>query len=501
MISNKDIGKKYNYLTVLDVKKEKNKKYWLCKCSLCGTEKWIRSDSVISGKQKSCGCLKAWNFNDLSNKRFGKLTAIDVTYKQNGAYYWNCICDCGNKVVIRGTHLSAGDIISCGCYREERGSILSEVGRKAHIKKNIINDTNISIINRITPNSSNTSGVTGVIWDKSRNKWRASINFQNKNIFLGYFDEKEKAINARKIAEEKYFLPVIIQNNKRKLKEESTNKSRIDRSVIGQKFNKLTILDVKSELKITTSKSKRITYYFCECDCGNKKWIVADKVKSGRIKSCGCGEGGLVDLTGKKFGKLTVIKRDLTKKNHHVYWICKCECGGERSVRAEYLRNGTTLDCGCSVTKKLEGEKFNRLTVIDLAYKKGRTYYWNCICDCGNKTVVSSNALISGTTKSCGCLRIDNANQILKNAKKEFIVENTNLKLISRKTPSKANTSGYTGVLLVDDKWRAEISFKNKTYILGLFDEKEDAIKARQNAEEKFFNPILKKYGYLDLDE
>lgn len=49
------IGKKFWMLTVIDVKREKNKTYCLCECE-CGNTKWIRSDAIKSGKSTSCGC-------------------------------------------------------------------------------------------------------------------------------------------------------------------------------------------------------------------------------------------------------------------------------------------------------------------------------------------------------------------------------------------------------------------------------------------------------------
>lgn len=55
----------------------------------------------------------------------------------------------------------------------------------------------------------NTSGVTGVTWDKSRQKWLAQIVFKGEHKFLGRFGDKEDAIQARKEAEEKYFKPII----------------------------------------------------------------------------------------------------------------------------------------------------------------------------------------------------------------------------------------------------------------------------------------------------
>ena len=53
--------------------------------------------------------------------------------------------------------------------------------------------------------SHNTSGVSGVSWDKSRNKWEASIKINRKKIHLGRFENFNEAVNKRKEAEEVYF--------------------------------------------------------------------------------------------------------------------------------------------------------------------------------------------------------------------------------------------------------------------------------------------------------
>lgn len=55
----------------------------------------------------------------------------------------------------------------------------------------------------------------------------------------------------------------------------------------------------------------------------------------------------LIDLTGQKFGRLTVIKRFNNKNNRHTQWICKCECGNECIVNADNLKKGHTQSCGC----------------------------------------------------------------------------------------------------------------------------------------------------------
>lgn len=57
---------------------------------------------------------------DVSNKRFGKLIAIDY-FKKNGRTYWNCVCDCGNKKSVVVSQLTSGRSKSCGCLRKENG--------------------------------------------------------------------------------------------------------------------------------------------------------------------------------------------------------------------------------------------------------------------------------------------------------------------------------------------------------------------------------------------
>lgn len=68
---------------------------------------------------------------------------------------------------------------------------------------------------------------------------------------------------------------------------------------------------------------------------------------------------------------------------------------------------------------------------------------------------------------------------------------------------SKNNTSGVKGVGWDSSrgKWRAQITFKGKNYGLGSYSTKEEAIRARKEAEEKLFKPILEKYNYEKKDE
>lgn len=128
----------------------------------------------------------------------------------------------------------------------------------------------------------------------------------------------------------------------------------------------------------------------------------------------------LLDLTGQRFGNLTVLHRDETKPKGHgnpVYWICQCDCGNITSVSRSNLKNGGIKSCGCLAKKMLSqrglkdltGERFGRLMVLhrDETKPKGHGHkaYWICQCDCGNIKSIIGDHLRDGTTQSCGCLQ------------------------------------------------------------------------------------------------
>ena len=55
----------------------------------------------------------------------------------------------------------------------------------------------------------------------------------------------------------------------------------------------------------------------------------------------------MIDLTGRRFGKLVVIKKaDKKDRQKHLMWLCKCECGKEIIVVGYSLKNGNTKSCG-----------------------------------------------------------------------------------------------------------------------------------------------------------
>lgn len=119
------------------------------------------------------------------------------------------------------------------------------------------------------------------------------------------------------------------------------------------------------------------------------------------------------NLAGQRFGKLTVIRRVANDKQGHSQWECQCDCGNVHVVKAGYLKNGHTKSCGCWKQTTYNprivdrtGKRYGRLTVIRFAGTKDGKSWWECQCDCGNTIIVPQQSL-HGNTNSCGCLRKD----------------------------------------------------------------------------------------------
>lgn len=122
--------------------------------------------------------------------------------------------------------------------------------------------------------------------------------------------------------------------------------------------------------------------------------------------------GRKIDLTGKVFGKLTVVKEHPERTPQgSVQWVCQCECGNSTIVSGDNLRRNHTLSCGCLQKESAQarvinliGQRFGKLTVIERADTINRQLYWWCQCDCGKIIRVCGNSLKQGKTKTCGCV-------------------------------------------------------------------------------------------------
>ena len=139
---------------------------------------------------------------DLTGKIFHRLTVkrqAEDYISPTGRHLarWVCECSCDNKteIIVLGSKLKNGNTQSCGCLQKERADKKENLRKATHQQ----NSCNRSL------RKDNTSGVTGVYFDKTNNNWYASITIFGKHIKLGTFANKEDAIKARLNAEVKYF--------------------------------------------------------------------------------------------------------------------------------------------------------------------------------------------------------------------------------------------------------------------------------------------------------
>jgi hypothetical protein len=201
------IGNVFGRLTVVKKTDERvsGRIVWECRCE-CGKLHYATTSNLKRGTVKSCGCLQRDirvitgknSADDITNQKFGRLTAISPTTERKGTnIVWLCKCDCGNPEPVYATaiHLRSGGTRSCGCLRDEF--------LKAAIEKaGFMEGTCVSIIRSNKLSINNTSGVKGVTWDISYNKWLAQITFKGKHYHLGRYDDIVDAKKVRETAEE-----------------------------------------------------------------------------------------------------------------------------------------------------------------------------------------------------------------------------------------------------------------------------------------------------------
>lgn len=208
-------------------------------------------------------------FIDLTGDKYGKLTVLSRVPKTN-PIKWECLCECGNKTIVRGCNLRSGNTTSCGC-----------------------------------------------------------VDMSNK-----------------------------------------LNKAK---DISGIRFGRLIALRRSGYL--VQPCGRRHILWECQCDCGNKTTVDISHLTSGDTQSCGCFAADFRktaythDLTGQKFGRLTVIKQDKTR-TPGVYWICKCKCGWFTSVAANSLIGGHTQSCGCLKMSRGEAVVNKTLKFLGIRYER-----------------------------------------------------------------------------------------------------------------------------------
>lgn len=299
------------------------------------------------------------------------------------------------------------------------------------------------------------------------------------------------------------------------LSRETTSRVRLE-NLIGQRFGKLTVIE-RTENKITPKGQSKTTWK-CRCDCGNEVDVLASNLIRGNTKSCGCSsieyanKNKYIDLSGQKFGKLTVIRRT-RMKDRNSYWLCRCECGVEKEISMTALRNGQN-SCSCSmydwVEDRIIGNEYtvdeNNIVHVTLRsgeemlcdvddWERMKKYTWRTNL-CGyasasiNKKQKRFHVEIMGKKDGYVLDHIDrnklnNQRNNLRFVTQQGNAVNSNL--------SKNNTSGIKGVGKdrKRKKWYARIMLNGKNIHLGYYDTIEEAAEARRKGEEKYFKPLF----------
>lgn len=225
------------------------------------------------------------------------------------------------------------------------------------------------------------------------------------------------------------------------------------------------------------------------------------------------------DLTNKKFGKLIVIKRvqDHIKPSgkHAVRWLCRCDCGNEAVVLGSDLKSSKTKSCGCLHKKNVEkyGYKNKKYNTYDLSgeygigytfkdepfyfdledYDKIKNICWHInssgyVVGLNNKKLVKFHRLITDVSND---FEIDHKyGKATRNDNRKY-----NLRIATRsqnqmnRNVTKRNKTGVVGVSWSKtfNKWIANIMVNNKNIHLGYFENFNDAVMARKEAEDKYF--------------
>jgi len=127
----------------------------------------------------------------------------------------------------------------------------------------------------------------------------------------------------------------------------------------------------------------------------------------------------LIDIAGQRFGFWVAEYRVPNTTKGVVRWSCLCDCGTRKNITTNSLRSGNSTSCGCNHSPNLIGIRFSNLVVINQDKSKGKhsKRYWNCQCDCGNSVIASTHKLRSNLITSCGCSLFDKSNHLLNDDK------------------------------------------------------------------------------------
>lgn len=218
---------------------------------------------------------------DLEGKRSGKLIAVRRMPPEPGAHsaMWECKCECGNTAYVAANELAKGSTRSCGCLRKDpaykrsyvksndktekmklmitSGMTLKQVAEKFGLTRQAIHD-------RLKKTC---GGVTALRPDARKKRWTPE-----EDALLG-------TISDRELAER---IGVCSDTVRERRVSKRIPKASQYEDLTGKKFSRLTVV------RASRSFLGGRTAWFCECECGHTVIAMANNLKAGRQRSCGC---------------------------------------------------------------------------------------------------------------------------------------------------------------------------------------------------------------------
>lgn len=224
------------------------------------------------------------------------------------------------------------------------------------------------------------------------------------------------------------------------------------------------------------------------------------------------------DLTGQRFGKLTVLARNPDHINPNgdtvIMYSCVCDCGNIVSVRGCYLRNGKTKSCGCNRSNiGIRSRKQNIFTIdgdvvrvklsnsdkwmeVDLSNweKIAQHHCWRYHCGYAatwkDGHLILCHVLLFPNCPKEKCRDHIDGNRLNNKA--------SNIRFVTAQQNSwnheiTRTESGVAGVCRHGNRWRAHIYVNQKHVSLGMFDTLEEAVNARKQAEITYFGEYRRK--------
>lgn len=151
----------------------------------------------------------------------------------------------------------------------------------------------------------------------------------------------------------------------------------------------------------------------------------------------------------------------------------------------------------------LTGRRFGRLLVIAKSNRRaGSAVVWRCRCDCGREVEVPARDMLHRGVVSCGCWRREQAAANIGGDAhiKLGLVERTNVSRLTGTDPQRNNKSGYRGVSWHrfghgGGAWRAVLYFQRRRFDLGMFATPEEASKAYITAKEHIHGDFVAWYN------